>query len=78
MDNTVPAPGAGWTITGQIYKVAPGPSGALTSGMEVSFLTGTGIMGTVFLPMTQYSVAAARGAVAAQALIMDQVQNLKG
>lgn len=78
MTDPQPAPGTGWTIQAQQYKVAPGISGALTPGMEVTFTTASGIMGSVFIPQAQYTVDYVRQQVAAQALVLDQVQNLKG
>jgi hypothetical protein len=72
------APGTGWSIQAQTYKVAPNVSGALVQGTEVSFMTASGVLGTVFIPQAQYTVDNVRANVAAQALVLDQIQNLKG
>ncbi len=72
------APGTGWTVQGSSYKVAPNVSGALTPGSEVMFTTQYGEPGTVFVPENQFTVANVQAAVAAKALIMDQVRTLKG
>lgn len=78
MVDATPAPGTGWEIKTQVSKVAPGPGGGLTQGYEVTFQTASGVLGAVFIPQLQYNVANVQAAVAAQALIMDQVAGLKG
>lgn len=78
MTDSQSAPGTGWSVQGSQYKVAPDQSGALKPGQEVTFTTQYGEVGTVFLPDSQFNVANVQAAVAAKALVMDQVRALKG
>jgi len=68
---------ASWTITGQ----APDQfefdgAGNPVSGYRVSFLTGNGNKGSVFVPEVHYEAATVRRLVAAQANRMDEVGSL--
>ncbi len=69
---------ASWKITGQ----APDQfefdgAGNPVTGFRVSFLTGAGNKGSVFIPETHYSAAAARTMVTALANKMDEVGSLQ-
>lgn len=70
--------GTGWTVTGQqesteLYQ------GSATRGMRVSFQTGRGLAGSVFVPLAMYSNPEnVRAAIAQYVAQMHQVQDLTG
>lgn len=65
-----------WEITAQREDYRPGPTGAFVTGVVISFRTGQGHTGSVFVPDTLYTVDAARSAIAARAAAMDAVGRL--
>lgn len=67
---------ATWRVTGQTEGTQITPSGQVVDGVTVSFTTGAGATGSVFVPMSQYTPAIVRGLVQARANIVDQVSNL--
>lgn len=78
MPDSPPVPGTGWSVISQVTKISPNAAGALVPGMEITFQTSSGQTGTVFVPQVVYTVDKAREMIAAQVLVMDQVQALKG
>lgn len=72
------AAGTGWSIVTQRVVTAPNSAGILATQWEITFVTGQGQTGSVLIPQTNYNVDSVRAAVSAQALVMDQVQLLKG
>lgn len=72
------APVTGWEVKSQQETTAPGPDGKLTSGIEVSFTTGKGQKGTVFLPRAMYTTQNVIAAIAAHAAMLDTIIDLKG
>lgn len=68
-----PLPAVTWQITAQQETMDRGPGGSFEPGVTVSFRTGGGHDGTVFIPRGNYSVATVRAAVAAQAALVDAV-----
>lgn len=73
-----PAPGTGWSIVTQRVVTQPNDAGILATQWEITFVTSRGQNGSVLIPTTAYNVENVRAKVSAQALIMDQVQDLKG
>lgn len=71
-----PAPSSGWTVTAQTPTQGLGPAGHFVPGMNVSFITGAGIEGTVFVPQLRYSPENVAAAIAAQAAGLDAVTGL--
>lgn len=67
---------ATWTIQSQQQRTKIGDNGQLADGYDVTFLTGQGHTGTVFVPMTRYTAANVRAAVQSQANLLDEVGNL--
>ena len=66
-----------WTVTGQApdqYEFDG--AGNPVSGYRVSFITGMGQKGSVFVPEAQYRPEAVKTLIEKQASLMDQVANL--
>lgn len=72
------AEGSGWTISGQREDFRADENGDYGNGIIVSFITGMGHRGSVFVPMKDYTVDNVRRLVAAQAQRMDAVGQLTG
>ena len=64
-----------WVVDSQIEQIQGGAQG-IVRGVLVSFTTGAGNKGSVFVPDTQYTVDAARTAIAARAAVLDAVSAL--
>lgn len=64
-------PIGGWRVTGQrqTQQLIPG-SPQFTTGVEVSFITGYGVTGSVFVPNNQYTTDTV------QSIIGDRVKQL--
>jgi hypothetical protein len=71
-------PPSTWTVTGQLQTTQPDPAGRFVTGVLVSFTTGKGFSGSVFVPEAQYSVANVQAAIAAKAQQLDAVGSLTG
>lgn len=70
---------SGWEFVSQQQATRRDPTtGAPVEGVNVTFRTKYGDVGTVFVPMSQYTPAAVQQAIGQQAAIMDQVHELKG
>jgi hypothetical protein len=67
-----------WKVGPQQQTTALIPGGRFVRGVEVSFTTGAGHSGTVFLPEDAYSPEAVAAAVSAKAALMDAVGALQG
>lgn len=66
-----------WTVTGQLdNQYGDVGSGTPVLGHVISFITGDGDRGSVFIPADKYSVANVRAAIAAKATLIDQVSKL--
>ena len=65
-----------WEVTSQYEDTDVSVPGRLTQGYRVTFRTGQGHTGTVFIPLAQYRPDAVRAAVASQAALLDAVGNL--
>jgi hypothetical protein len=76
MDEPTTAPA--WTVTQQQETTEPGPTGNYVQGVRISFRTAGGVNGSVFLQASDYTVPAARTAIAARAAQLDAVQSLTG
>ena len=68
-----PLPEVAWQVTGQAEVTEQGPNGTFVPGMRVSFRTGGGHAGSVFIPNSQYNLNQVRAAVAGQAALLDAV-----
>lgn len=68
-----PLPETAWQVTAQQEVTEPGPTGNFEPGVRVSFRTGGGHAGSVFIPASQYNLNQVRAAVAGQAALLDAV-----
>lgn len=66
----------GIKIDAQMETVGIGPDQRPTSGYKVMFTTREGVSGSVFVPMSSYSPANVKAAVAAHAAQLDEVQRI--
>lgn len=69
-------PGSGWTVTGQTQGQEIADNGQLVRGFTVTYRTGNGVVGSVFIPAAQYTTDTVRAAISAQAALLDQVHGL--
>jgi hypothetical protein len=59
-----------WRVVAQQETTAPGPAGTYTKGVIVSFVTGAGETGSVFVPNNVYNAETVREMVAAKVAVM--------
>lgn len=73
---TLPPPG-GWRVTTQSQqtRVIPGTTGPVV-GWVVGFITGAGNNGSVFIPLSQYTIDNVKAQITATAAELDAVSNL--
>lgn len=69
--------GSGWTVESQTETNNLGPGGTFVPGMQVTFITGKGVRGSVFLPREQFSVENVKAMIATHAAQLDAVADLK-
>lgn len=67
---------SGWTVTSSIPATNIDSAGRVIKGYQVTFTTGLGHTGTVFVPESQYQPDMVRSAIKAQASIVDAVNTL--
>lgn len=67
-----------WTVVDQRADMQLGPTGSFVAGMTVSFRTRAGVVGSVFVPQTDYTVDKVRELVDGQAAVIDAVHALSG
>ena len=72
--STTPA----WIVTQQVEATGIGPGGTYVSGVQVTFRTAEGAVGSVFVAHADYTVEAVRAAIAAKASVMSTVAALQG
>jgi hypothetical protein len=68
--------GSGWTVTSSSPNTNVDTSGRVIKGYTVSFRTGAGHDGTVFVPESQYQPSIVRTMVRTQAAIVDEIAAL--
>jgi hypothetical protein len=68
--------GSTWTVESQIEQSQGGPQGIIR-GVLITFVTGIGNRGTVFVPDQQYNVPNAYSAIEARAELLDSVSQLR-
>lgn len=70
-------PVGGWQVTSQTQTVRAVPNVARpVDGYVVSFVTGYGVNGSVFVPANQYTAPAVQAAIASQVAQLDAVSAL--
>jgi hypothetical protein len=67
-----------WQVTSQIPATMPGPAGRFVKGVTITFVTGKGFSGEVFVPDTAYNTDNVRALLAAQAQKVDDIGTLSG
>lgn len=67
---------SGWTVTSSQPTTTLDSAGRPIKGYQVTFTTGLGHNGTVFVPDSQYQPDMVRAAVKAQAQIVDAINSL--
>lgn len=70
------ATGSGWKVTGTTETMLPDSTGRFVTGYQISFTTGAGNSGTVFLPRDRFTQQAATDAINAHAALLDSVNGL--
>jgi len=73
-----PTPGTGWSVITTVPRTLPDAAGVLTAGQEITFVTGRGQTGTVFVPQRQMTADYAKSQIQAQATLLDSIMDLKG
>lgn len=67
-----------WKVVRQVEANKPGPTGRYQPGMTVTFTTGKGVTGSVWVAEAVYSKTTVRQLVAQKAAVLDAVQSLTG
>jgi len=67
----------GTYVTGQQEQVGLNSRGQAENGYRVSFTTGGGVDGSVFVPISQYTPDNVKAAIVAHASQLDQVQRMR-
>lgn len=73
---TGPATPSGWTVIGQRQTQELNGGQQFVKGVEITFRTGDGVTGNVFVPLTQFDPAHVTAAVSAQAAQLDAIGSL--
>jgi hypothetical protein len=74
--NSTPQTSSGWRVTGTTETMLPDSTGRYVTGYQVSFLTGAGNSGTVFVPRDRFSPQSVQVAVAEHAATLDAINTL--
>lgn len=67
---------AAWSIDSQVSRTRATATGNVEEGYDIAFTTGEGHHGSVFLPLSRYTVDNVRSAIQAQADLLDAVGRL--
>lgn len=67
-----------WVITNQAETSDLGPDGTYVAGVKVTFRTRANVIGSVFIPHTDYTVDTVRAKVQAKADIADMIAGMQG
>lgn len=70
------APAPTWHVIGQVERTQIDPTGRPVQGMTVSFQTGSGTQGSVFLPLPLYTPDNVRKAISEAASGIEAVAGL--
>lgn len=62
-----------WQVTGQTQRIKANAANGVEEGYDVTFTTGQGHTGSVFVPMARYTPDNVRVLIAAQAQLLDSV-----
>lgn len=78
MANGISTGGPAWRVTAQQETTMPGASGTFTRGLQVFFVTGSGVTASVFVPELQYSPDKVRELIAQKVANLAEVDSLTG
>lgn len=67
-----------WSVTAQQQQTAQDSTGNYVAGVKVTFVTGSGLSGSVFVPESQYNAETVRAMVAARVEAMAAIAALNG
>lgn len=67
---------SGWTVTTQRETQEQGPGGRFIKGIEVGFVTGQGVAGTVFVPAVSYNPPTVSAMITEKAAQIDAITGL--
>jgi hypothetical protein len=73
---STPTEGVTWRVDAQVQRTKVNALGGLEDGFDISFTTGQGHNGSVFVPQARYNTANVKAAVAEAAALMDDVGRL--
>ena len=65
-----------WRVVSQIETTQPDASGRFVQGVLVSFQTESGVVGSVFVPASQYNVETVKRLITEKAFLIESVQKL--
>lgn len=73
----IPPPPGGWTVTGQVetQELPPGAQN-FVKGVKITFTTGYGAIGSVFVPYAQLTPQYASATIAARVAQLDAISTL--
>lgn len=71
-----PSTPATWSVQSQTPRTRATATGNVEDGYDISFVTGQGHTGVIFVPMAQYRVDTVQAMIQAQANLIDQVGSL--
>lgn len=71
-----PAPSSGWEVVSQTETTTVDAGGQIVQGVNVTYRTGNGVVGTVFVPLGAFTPDGVRAAIMREAGIRDAVSNL--
>ena len=69
-------PGSGWRVVGQSQATDLDAENRFVDGLRITFQTGAGHTGSVFVPLATASPETVYAAISERAATMDQIANL--
>jgi hypothetical protein len=74
--NNAGANGSTWEVTSQYSGTDVSVPGKIEQGYYITFRTGNGHDGTIFVPRSKYDPGTVKSAIASEAALLDAVGNL--
>lgn len=71
-------PPVNWHVTGQMETMAADQTGQFVRGIQVTFQTDSGLVGTVFVPNSSYTSQAVQHLISARVVQMESINRLSG
>lgn len=66
----------GFTITGQVETMKAQPNGQYIDGVTVSFITDTGVAGSIWVPPAQYNKDSVQGLILDRVAVINAIHSL--